>query len=987
MCQSQLNWPKKLIEQVLKFKDITRVSLIFICLWLVIFPAKAQSPFIQKIRFSIPTKEPVFNKAFQDDKGFIWLGSDNGLFRFDGISFRQYFSPIDSIDLQVTAIHEGPDGVLWVGCKDGKIYWLDEGVISLFNPVEGTAGKAISDIITDKEGVLWWSTIGEGIYFYNHDRVFNINHDDGLNEDYVYDLECDHTGLIWAGTDAGIAACRQTDGIKSVKPLEIGKPLPDIIVRVIKEDPSGRLWLGFQDGGAGYLLPDRSDFRTPYPDISWPYGPVQDLAVLRDALWIATVSGELLEIDPGNATGAIQRVTNKDSFKYGKINDLLEDTEGNAWILSYSGLYRTSGTRLKFYNQVNGADLQNIHAVRHDLLNHNNLWFSDDEGIFLLYLSDGSIKRYLEGFNLPNLKVMCLFQDNQGYIWAGTFNYGVFRIHPDNGSWIQITEKQGLINNNVLSISGHIDTLWMATLGGASEIILQGRAPDGPFLITSHNRDNGLVNNFIYSVFEDTHDQVWFATDGDGISVKTKSGWISYDEKNGLGDDVIYSITGDQRENIWIASASDGIYKYNGGKFSHFGIKDGLSSLEITGITTSGDEVIIIHDDGLDVLHISSGRIAHYGEEVGLAGISPDLNVISKDPGGNVWIGTRTGIIRYQPGTNAESYGPRTVLEEMSVYLEPRLMKKDLILGFSENNVSFKYSGLWLSNPEAVTYQVMLEGYDLEWKNTFDRSVTYSSLPPGIYTFRVRSSLDQSFHNASEATYEFRIKGPFWLSAWFMILVIVALAAVIYFIVRYREERMRRIEQQKKEKVEFEFQVLKNQVNPHFLFNSFSTLMALIEEKSDQALKYTEKLSDFFRIILQLRDEEVIPIKDEISLIDNYYFLLKKRFGENLHLDISLGKDIQNSFIPPMTLQILIENAVKHNIISKDKPLHIRIYEQGGRIIVENDLRPKKISEISTGIGLENISKRYRLITAKEPEMEKTEDIFRVKLPIITTNH
>jgi streptogramin lyase len=690
----------------------------------------------------------------------------------------------------------------------------------------------------------------------------------------------------------------------------------------------------------------------------------------------------LLEIDPETAVD-IRSIKKTGMDKFGKINDLLEDTEGNVWILSYSGLYRTTGTRLKYLKEGLDGPFENIHAVRYDLQNPGKLWFSNDNGLFLLNLSDGSTRRYMEGFRMPNLKINCLYQDKPGYIWAGTFNYGVFRVNPADGTWIRITEEQGLVNNNVLSISGHEDTLWLATLGGASEIILQGHMAEGPFNITTHNHDNGLVSNFIYSVYEDTHDKIWFATDGDGISVLTKNGWISYNEENGLGDDVIYSVTGDKYENIWIASASSGIYKFDGDKFSQYGIKDGLSSLEITGIATSADEVIVIHNDGLNILHIPTGRIAHYGDEVGLAGISPDLNVTCYDPAGNVWIGTRTGIIRYQPGSVAQSYGPQTVLEELSIYLEPRGMKKNLVLGYKDNHVSFKYAGLWFSSPEKVSYQVMLEGYDIGWKDTYDRSATYSSLPPGKYTFRVHSSQDQAFRNASEASYAFTIKGPFWLSAWFIILVFAAIGAGIYFIMHYREDRMRRIEQEKKEKVEFEFQVLKNQVNPHFLFNSFSTLISLIEEQPEQAVKYTEKLSDFFRTILQYKDQEVITLKEELFLIESYFFLLKKRFGDNLNLEINLEKDNKEMFIPPMTLQILIENAVKHNIISKDKPLFIRIYEGQGRIIVENNLQMKKIAEVSTGIGLENIRKRYRLITKEEAVIEETEDVFRVKLPMI----
>ncbi len=872
-------------------KYTARVFLIILFLLLWRMGIMSQVPHIQKIRFSIPATEPVFTRALQDSQGYMWLGSDNGLFRFDGVSFMQFVSPVDSANFHVTAIHEAKNGVIWIGCRDGRIYHVEGGIINHFNPEEGTSGKSISDIVTDKDGILWWSSAGEGIYYFYDNRVYNINSDDGLAENYVYDLEPDHDGLIWAGTDAGIVACRQEKGSKIVVPFDISIPLPDIIVRVIKEDQNGRLWLGFQDGGTGYIMPDRAGFVNPGVENAWSFGTVQDLAVLRDAIWIATASGDLLETGLDRVDGEKQKIKKLSPDSFGKINDLLEDQEGNVWVLSHNGLFRTTGARMKFLNPGLNDHFENIHAVRNDLRNQDRLWFSNDKGLFLLHLSDVSTKQFLEGFHKSDLKVNCLFQDNLGFIWAGTFNYGVFRVDPVDGTWIQITEKQGLINNNVLSISGHNDTLWMATLGGASEIILQGRAKNGPFNIISHNRDNGLVNNFIYSVFEDTHDQIWFATDGDGISVRAKSGWISYNEKSGLGDDVIYSITDDKYDNIWIASATNGIYSYSGNHFSQYGINEGMSSLEITGIITAGDEVIIILNDGLDILHIPSGRIAHYGEEVGLADISPDLNVFSKDQDGNVWIGTRTGIIRYQPGINPASYGPRTVLEEMSVYLEPIDMKKGHRLGYRENHVSFKYAGLWFSNPEKVSYQVMLEGYDLGWKDTYDRSVTYSSLPPGNYTFRVRSALDRSFSNASVVTYEFRIRGPFWLNPLFLIAVIALLAAFVYFFVRYREERMRRIGQEKKEKVEFEFQVLKNQVNPHFLFNSFSTLMSLIEEQPEQAVQYTEKLSDFFRTILQLKEQDVIPLGDELTLIENYFFLLKKRFGDNLNLDISLGKE------------------------------------------------------------------------------------------------
>ena len=942
----------------------------------------SQLPYIEKINVNLPGEEPVFTRALQDIDGYIWLGSDRGLFRFDGFSFKSFDPAEDSSEFHVSALNEDEGHTLWIGCRDGKIYRTEQGKIVLFNPEEGTAEVAITDILVAKDRTLWWSTAGEGIYFYSGSKVYNINHDDGLPDDYVYDLESDREGNVWAGTDGGVVSCNFRNGNKTVTPLAVMVDLPDIMVRVVKEDQQGRLWLGFQDGGTGFLKPDRSAFVQPDANQIWNAGPVNTILISEPSAWIGTSTGKLLEI---NASGNKLNLSGllPEDLKPGKIHDLLKDSEGNIWILASSGLYRSTGNRLRFLQNIDGKVLGNIHAILMDEKHPGILWFGDDQGLYSFDIEKKTLKKYLDRFQDPGLKITCLNQDSYGYIWAGTFNYGIFRLNPENGTVKRITEKEGLVNDNVLSISRHEDTLWLATLGGASELVLDQRNSGKSFIINSFNYENGLANNFIYAVYEDKNDRIWLATDGDGINVGTDKGWITYDEKNGLTDDVIYSITGDASGNIWAASASRGIFKFDGKKFIRYALEEGLSSLAISGIATVDDEIVIINENGLDILHIPSGNITHYGEETGLAGIQPDLNVISTDADGNTWFGTRTGIIRYRAGS-AVSYVPRTVLEEMLVYLEPRAMENDLELPYSGNHVTFRYAGLWYSNPEKLLYQVMLEGFDLGWKNTFDRQAVYSSLPPGKYTFKVRSSLDQTFVNADETAYSFRIRNPIWLQDWFIILLIMLLGGLIYLYITVREQRFRKKEQEKNEKIEFEFQVLKNQVNPHFLFNSFSTLVSLIEDQPEQAVQYTEKLSDFFRTILQYKDQKVIPVHEELALIESYFFLLKKRFGDNLNLDIYLDEKLKKTFIPPMTLQLLIENAVKHNIISKDKPLFIRIYEDEGRIVVENNLQPKLTAEVSTGIGLENIRKRYKLITQKEILLEKSDQIFKIILPVIS---
>jgi ligand-binding sensor domain-containing protein len=969
----------------LSFPNIKRVLSIFF-LSGALSGSTAQLPFVQKIRFNLPYKEPGFTKMVQDSHGFIWLGSDHGLFQFDGLSFKEFRAKSDSMDLKVTALYSSPDGKLWIGCKNGRIYCLENNVIEGFQPEEGTSGTGISDIVEDTAGGLWWSTFGEGVYYYVNGRVYNIDHEDGLTEDYVYDLEPEADGTIWAGTDGGVTSLKQEDGKKIITVPVWNADLPDPIVRVVKKDGSERIWLGFYDRGPGYVDLVNGKFILPPFAGVWPYGPASDLQILRDEIWISTLNGNLIEINCGKVYQIIPKETLADKIPAsGKIQDLLEDSEGNIFILSSSGLYRTTGNKLIFYDRIGQLDLSNIHALIYDTESGESIWISNDQGLFRADLAGGKVRQYLEAKEFKDLKVTCLAKDKYNFVWAGSFNYGLFRIDPVSGRFERITENQGLVNNNVLAISIHEDTLWTATLGGASELIISRGNVGGFSSIRSFNSDNGLVSNYIYSAFEDTHDRVWFATDGDGISVFDNGRFSTIATAERLGDDVIYSIRGDDKGNVWIATASAGVYCYDGESFRHFGIEEGLNSLQIAGLTTSGDEVLVIEDNGLDVIHIPTGRIIHYGEEVNLGDISPDLNVFCKDPEGNIWIGTKSGIVRYRPVIKQGSTGPATILEQMSVFLTPVDMQENLVLPSTKNNISFKYTGIWMSNPERVSFQVMLEGSDLEWKNTFDQTAVYSSLPPGHYTFRVRTSASQSFTNSNEASFSFRIRQPFYTTPWFFLLLIAGASLAVYYIIRRREQRLRNIEEQKKQKIEFEFQMLKNQINPHFLFNSFSTLISLIEDQPRQAVEYTEKLSDFFRIILQLKEEELIPLKQELVIVDHYNFLLRKRFGENLVINTEIQNDDDGSRIPPMTLQILVENAVKHNIISKDKPLNINILIGLKYIVVENKIQLKKTPEVSTGIGLQNISKRYRLKTDQDIRIENDGKMFRVILPLIFT--
>ncbi|MBL7779867.1 MAG: histidine kinase [Saprospiraceae bacterium] len=176
---------------------------------------------------------------------------------------------------------------------------------------------------------------------------------------------------------------------------------------------------------------------------------------------------------------------------------------------------------------------------------------------------------------------------------------------------------------------------------------------------------------------------------------------------------------------------------------------------------------------------------------------------------------------------------------------------------------------------------------------------------------------------------------------------------------------------------------LRNQVNPHFLFNSLNTLTYLIPEAPEKAVRFVQQLSKVYRYVLESRDDRIIPLQTELEFLQSYIFLLRERFGENLQVEIGVNMD-ENAAIVPLTLQMLFENAIKHNIISTQKPLKIEVFMENGHLIVRNTLQKKNQVMDSTGVGLQNIRDRYRMLTDQTVEVIASQQYFTVILPEIS---
>ena len=219
-------------------------------------------------------------------------------------------------------------------------------------------------------------------------------------------------------------------------------------------------------------------------------------------------------------------------------------------------------------------------------------------------------------------------------------------------------------------------------------------------------------------------------------------------------------------------------------------------------------------------------------------------------------------------------------------------------------------------------------------------------------------------------------------AALFCTIMIIAIYESIYFMNALRQS-VEETEKLKRENLSAQLNALRTQVNPHFLFNNLNTLSSIIPENPKQAVDFVQQLSKVYRHILEVKDEKSIPLKDELDVLRAYAFLLQTRFGHNLQIDIDVADEKMQKRIVPLSLQLLMENAIKHNIVSADRPLKINVYAENGSLVVSNNLQKKNQLHESTGIGLDNIRNRYKLLSDKIVEVIENGNNFTVSIPLL----
>jgi len=311
-------------------------------------------------------------------------------------------------------------------------------------------------------------------------------------------------------------------------------------------------------------------------------------------------------------------------------------------------------------------------------------------------------------------------------------------------------------------------------------------------------------------------------------------------------------------------------------------------------------------------------------------------------------------------------------------------------LRHNENFFSIELAGLNYMNPYQCMYAYQLEPFDKNWIHTNKREINYTNVPAGNYTFRYKVITDNTNWKVPEKTIQISIREIFYKTWWFKSLVLLIIGVGLIAFIRYRIGNRERIlvlqnkaQMLEKEKTQVMYENLKQHLNPHFLFNSLTSLSSLIRIDQQGAGNFLDRMSKVYRYILKNRDNETVPLSEELKFVDLYIRLQKTRFENGLQVNVNIDEKYHHRKIAPVTLQNLVENAIKHNVADPESPLIIDLFIENDYLVVRNNLQRKKFVETSNKQGLGNMESLYRYLSGRPMIIKEDENYFTVKIPLI----
>lgn len=722
--------------------------------------------------------------VFQDSKDIIWFGTfRGGLTSYDGSRFTTYTTKEGMPDNIVNVIFEDSYGNIWVGTGKGVAKFNGES-FTIYDESNGLPGNDIRAIGQDKTGNIWIGTYANGFSILSGNELWNYSIKEGLPSNSISKFYLSANGDIWLGT-ADNGAIRY-DG-KSMYHYTTDQGLTNNSIRDIYEDTQGFLWFATADGGA--LKFDGNNFTRFGLDQGMSSNYIR--VIMEDmtgTMWFATRGAGLMRYD-GNI---FTHITVNEGLANNRVMSILRDDQGTVWVGTFGGFVTRfsykyeNGVKKTLVSQFGREEgLKGSRIYKMVLDSKKNIWFGTDGGGITVYDGEKTLT-YTTDQGLADNLIRTMYEDKDGNMWIATYGSGISKF--DGKSFTNYTTDEGLSSNNVLCIlQDNVGRMWFGTDGGGISMLDKGH-------FTHYNKESGFFSNTVYSIVEDTNGVLWFGTGGEGIVRFDGKIFKLFGIESGLNNGHILSMIQDSKGNI-IAGTRFGINK--------------LQASKLNGI-----------ENKPEAPHFKS-----YNFEDGFIGIGCNLGAMAEVEDGVIWIGTNDRLTLFNQN-NKESIPAKPVIAFTSIQLfgekipwEEITNKKDssvilqngvkiknirfddlskwygipqrLILPHKYNYITINFNTISHSQIKKARCRYMLEGLNNNWSSLSDRTdITYGNLNPGKYTFRVKAVNSEGIWS-DESVYGFIIKHPWWQTWWFYtFLAIVAIVLSYLFILR-RESKLK----------------------------------------------------------------------------------------------------------------------------------------------------------------------------------------------------
>jgi len=735
---------------------------------------------LTQARLSVWTNEnglpqTTINAIAQTTDGYIWMGTEEGLVRFDGIRFvvsdRQSAPALHSPF--VMSLFESPDGTLWIGTYGGGLARLRNGRIEAFRP-DLLGSDRIREFHAAANGALFAATAGGGLLRIDGEKVTRFTTRDGLPSDRIWAIEDDGDGGMWIATHGG-GVVRWRDG-RVQEHITMREGLPNDVVRALLRDSAGTLWIGTDGGGIAAWRNGAIVRRVTTRD-GLPNDFVRTLRRDRHgSLWIGTDAG----LARWRGTH-VEAMGVAEGLPSAAIRSILEDREGSLWIGTTGGVVRLYDTRVLPFTRKEGLPVDTIRAIHED---RNGHVFVGTEGGGLCQVLPAPVQCRTKADGLPNDSVYALTESRDGSLWVGTDGGGVARLR--DGKFVETIDSRraGLPNDRVRAlVETPAEDLWVSMSAGLA-LVRGGRAihvkefddrqlrpllllPDGNLLVGTDGAGlwrvsgdasrvdlvaksgHGLESDRVFCLTMDAEGRgVWIGTSGGGLArLDLASGAVrSLTRRSGLYDDVVFHVV-DAGADLWLTS-NRGVYRVNRDRVlaamrgtksdlrgTVYGTVDGMPSAECNGAFPGA---MRSHD-------------------------------------GRIWIATARGVAVIDPAVSIRNEVPPPVHVEEVLIDGVRAADGALRVPPGTQRLELRYAALSFRAPERVTFRYMLDGYDRGWVDAgANRVATYTKLAPGRYTFLVMAANEDGVRSKDEARLELTVV-PRWFETWWARLLALAL--------------------------------------------------------------------------------------------------------------------------------------------------------------------------------------------------------------------